>query len=162
MHRGMLTARKQCNAHAAYSKCRSAQELLETFGLLDPEPRDKIVHNQLDSDSNTKPSNDYESFLTSYRQKTGLPPLGSVASIPRSLPIDEAKANVVNHEGSGVFKHMHTLRLQLERQNVVMREKFERQIEDLRMQLQRQDGRHKEEIGKLQRMMQMHNDKKAK
>ena len=34
VHEGMLTARKHCNAHAAYAKFRSALELLETFGLM--------------------------------------------------------------------------------------------------------------------------------
>ena len=33
VHAGMLRARKQCNAHSAYSKFRSALELLETFEL---------------------------------------------------------------------------------------------------------------------------------
>merc|ERR1712032_373520 len=38
VHEGMLTARKHCNAHAAYSKFRSALELLETFGLMQTPP----------------------------------------------------------------------------------------------------------------------------
>ena len=33
VHAGMLRARMQCNAHSAYSKFRSALELLETFEL---------------------------------------------------------------------------------------------------------------------------------
>ena len=33
VHAGMLRARMQCNAHSAYSKLRSALELLETFEL---------------------------------------------------------------------------------------------------------------------------------
>merc|ERR1719201_2750885 len=38
VHEGMLTARKHCNAHTAYSKFRSALELLETFGLMQTPP----------------------------------------------------------------------------------------------------------------------------
>ena len=151
VHKGMLTARKQCNAHAAYSKFRSAQELLETFGLMDPEPSDEAVRDQFDSSSNNERLNDYQKFLISYWQKTNLSPLvqGPVSREPSLSPTSEAKANVTDHEHSDVSKQIHTLRLQLERQNA-----------DLQMQLKLQDDRHKKEIEKLQKLLEMHNDNK--
>merc|ERR1719409_2027490 len=46
VHEGMLTARKHCNAHAAYSKFRSALEMLEAFGLMDPAAEEGDVYDQ--------------------------------------------------------------------------------------------------------------------
>ena len=38
VHKGMLTARQNCNAHMVYAKFRSALELLETFALMGTAP----------------------------------------------------------------------------------------------------------------------------
>ena len=155
MHKRMLTARKQCNAHAAYSKFRSAQELLETFGLMAAEPSDETPRELFHGVSlSCELVTDYEGFLSAYRQKTNLSPLvrGSVSRKPSLSPTSEAKANATDHEDSDVSKQIHTLRLQLERQNA-----------DLQMQLKLQDKELKlqdKEIKKLQKLLEMHNDNK--
>ena len=90
VHEGMLTARKHCNAHASYSKFRSALELLETFGLMqtpnytdDAGPgfdtssaqglaseelaKHRVFIQELDSE--------YDAFLDRYQQMLGIPPV---------------------------------------------------------------------------------------
>ena len=49
VHAGMLTARKHCNAHAAYAKFRSALELLETFGLAPGSPEETQASGAVDT-----------------------------------------------------------------------------------------------------------------
>lgn len=74
----MCNARKHCNAHAAYSKFRTALELLETFGLAtdagdetearcdgkkDVEDHREFVHSQ---------EQDYNDFLSRYQRTMGI------------------------------------------------------------------------------------------
>ena len=64
MHKKMLTARKHCNAHAAYSKFRSALELLETFGLMSPGPNDEKATHEFVQELNRE----YAKFLSRYQR----------------------------------------------------------------------------------------------
>ena len=64
MHKKMLTARKHCNAHAAYSKFRSALELLETFGHMNPGPDDEEATHEFVQELNRE----YAEFLSRYQR----------------------------------------------------------------------------------------------
>ena len=89
VHEGMLTARKHCNAHTAYSKFRSALELLETFGLMQtPTHTDEAG---MDVDTSAKElvgeelvqqrkfvqelDREYDTFLGRYQQMLGILPV---------------------------------------------------------------------------------------
>ena len=69
MHAGMLTARKHCNAHAAYAKFRSALELLEPFGLMSGAANAVVdaEHNEFVRSL----EGEYRRFLTRYQQTVG-------------------------------------------------------------------------------------------
>ena len=88
VHEGMLTARKHCNAHAAYAKFRSALELLETFGLmtLPPLTDEEEIHVSAEAKAASEKlaqnyrfvqefKCEYISFLEEYQQKLGIPPV---------------------------------------------------------------------------------------
>ena len=88
VHVGMFTARKQCNAHSAYAKFRSALELLETFGLApgaaedmhkDKDTPDAEEHREFVQEL----ENDYTEFLARYRQTVGIT---SPAKGPAKMP----------------------------------------------------------------------------
>ena len=88
VHEGMLTARKHCNAHAAYAKFRSALELLETFGLMTLPP--VTDETEVDVSTEAKVASEeltqhhkfvqeleceYITFVKGYQQKLGILPL---------------------------------------------------------------------------------------
>ena len=88
VHEGMLTARKHCNAHAAYAKFRSALELLETFGLMtlppltDEAKMDVSTEAKVASEELTQHHKfvqelecEYITFVKGYQQKLGILPL---------------------------------------------------------------------------------------
>ena len=84
VHDGMLTARKHCNAHAAYSKFRSALELLETFGLMQTPPHTDEAQPDVDTLANEfvqEIGSEYDAFLDRYHQMLGIPPTDDTLSL---------------------------------------------------------------------------------
>ena len=129
VHEDMLTARKYCNAHAAYSKFRSAYEILETFGLMDPDPFD-----DLQRDFVTEMGASYNKFLATYEHTTGLSPLPSKAEESKAensstdTPARESwTTDLVNHDKNDI----------------------ESQVQNLKMQLQEKERRHNGQINAL-------------
>ena len=92
VHVAMLTARKQCNAHSAYSKFRSALELLETFGLSQDDAKDDAKeawsHEVADGEGarmqdELAQTNEYARFLARYQIVVGITsPAATILSSP--------------------------------------------------------------------------------
>ena len=128
VHEDMLTARKYCNAHAAYSKFRSAYEILETFGLMDPDPFD-----DLQRDFVAEMGVSYKKFLATYEHTTGLSPLllkaeeSNAENSSTDTPARESWTTVVNHNNNDI----------------------ESQVQNLKMQLQEKERRHNGQINAL-------------
>ena len=151
MHAGMLTARKHCNAHAAYSKFRSAQELLETFGSADLGATENAVRDQAMCNFDAELSKDYESFVRTYRQKTGLPPLVSKSVSDHVQPISEAKTEGSDNKDESLLSQVHLMSQQMRT--------LQMQNTDLRVHLKRQNDQHTGEMKTLHRMLQMLNER---
>ena len=118
VHEDMLTARKYCNAHAAYSKFRSAYEILETFGLMDPDPFD-----DLQRDFVTEMGVSYKKFLATYEHTTGLSPLllkaeeSNAENSSTDTPARESWTTVVvNHNNNDIESQVQNLKIQLQEQ----------------------------------------------
>ena len=119
MHEDMLTARKYCNAHAAYSKFRSAYEILETFGLMDEDPFDDVQR-----DFVTEMGVSYKKFLATYEHTTGLSPLPSKAeeskaenSSTTDTPARERwTTDLINHDNNDINRQLKNLKIQLQEQ----------------------------------------------
>lgn len=88
VHKKMLTARKHCNAHSAYSKFRSALELLETFGLMNPGPDDVEATHEFVQELDRE----YAEFMTRYQQKIKVVPNPTCMPIPNSAGSISIKA----------------------------------------------------------------------
>ena len=75
VHAGMLRARQQCNAHSAYSKFRSALELLETFELAPGAAKETKTHNEFVQAHNEfvqAHEDEYKNFLARYAVALGI------------------------------------------------------------------------------------------
>lgn len=94
VHDRMLTARKQCNAHQAYVKCRSALELLETFGIAPGASaetqtrwRDAVAADEHSAFVRAQ-EEEYAEFLFRYQRKVGIastaPPPNTTMEIAES------------------------------------------------------------------------------
>ena len=188
VHAGMLTARKHCNAHAAYSKFRSALEMLETFGFMDPEAEQKTVFDETQDEFDSELVSDYENFLITYREEAGLPRLqpksasGEIYQQPASEaksnasasgaiyqePASEAKSNATKHDGDSVLilQQVQNLRQKLEQKDAEMRVQLQQKDEEVRMQLQQKDKemriflqRKDEEMRMLQMQLKSQGDR---
>ena len=91
VHVGMLTARKQCNAHSAYSKFRSALEFLEAFELAPGAAEETETRWRKDTEAAKAHSefvqaqeDEYEDFLVRYEVAVG---------ITANSPTDHTKTN---------------------------------------------------------------------
>ena len=118
MHEDMLTARKYCNAHAAYSKFRSAYEILETFGLMDEDPFDDVQR-----DFVTEMGASYNKFLATYEHTTGLSPLlfkaeeSKAENSSTDTPARERwTTDLINHDNNDINRQVKNLKIQLQEQ----------------------------------------------
>ena len=78
VHKSMFTARKHCNAHTAYTKFRTALELLETFELTTDAGHDTEARCDGEKDAADHRAfvhlqeRDYIAFLSRYQQTVGI------------------------------------------------------------------------------------------
>ena len=114
----MLTARKHCNAHAAYSKFRSALEMLEAFGLMDPAVEEGDVYDQNQHSFVEELNRDYEQGLIAYRHTTGLSPLATTAAASNEdlLETNTTPIDLGVHDDKELNITVRKLEMELQRQ----------------------------------------------
>ena len=156
----MLTARKHCNAHAAYSKFRSALEMLEAFGLMDPAVEEGDVYDQNQHSFVEELNRDYEQGLIAYRHTTGLPPLATtaVASNTDLLETNTTPIDLGVHDDKELNITVRKLEMELQRQkkenarqsvvNARQSEDIERLNEDI-ARLNEENARQRDDISKM-------------
>ena len=154
----MLTARKYCNAHAAYSKFRSAYEILETFGLMDEDPFDDVQR-----DFVTEMRVSYKKFLATYEHTTGLSPLPSKAEESKAdnsstdTPARERWAtDLANHDNNDINRQVQNLKIQLQEQEKrhngqisAIKEQYETEMNQLKLKNEEIMRQNEEIIKKL-------------
>ena len=161
VHEGMLTARKHCNAHAAYSKFRSAREILETFGLMDPAAEEGGAYGQNQRSFVAEMNRDYEQGLIDYRRTTGLSPLLTTAAASDTdlLTDNTIPIGLGVHDDEELKTHVRKLEMELQAQKkmnvrqsediVRLNEENARQSEDI-VRLNEENARQREDISKIQ------------
>ena len=153
----MLTARKYCNAHAAYSKFRSAYEILETFGLMDEDPFDDVQR-----DFVTEMGVSYKKFLATYEHTTGLSPLllkaeeSNAENSSTDTPARESWTTVVNHNNNDIESQVQNLKIQLQEkerrhngQINALKDQYEKDMNQLKLENEEIMRQNEEIIRKL-------------
>ena len=160
VHEGMLTARKHCNAHAAYAKFRSALELLETFGLMTLPP--VTDETEVDVSTEAKVASEeltqhhkfvqeleceYITFVKGYQQKLGiLPVIDTDGHTKKSFDVmtledDDSASHATTTASATELKvvEMHQQITSLHQQNTSQQREItslRHEIEQIRLQLE--------------------------